>query len=253
MKRLVHSFVTISLIVLSLSIAEAMKDKPLVMYLPFEEGQGDTTKDLSGNNPPGKLLAGAKWTKNGKFGNAIKFDGTASYVEFDDNDILDPKKVTFTMWLNMNSFVGNPVLLSHSQNEAGWYIQNTEAGEIWMCLPEPGNDHCIKTANLKMKLGKFQHLAITFDRKKIKYYLDGELLDEIKLDFTIINRAGTLRVGRWGNGCCFTNGIIDEVAIYSAVLTKEEIQLDMEGELLAVDPTAELAITWGFIKQNTGY
>jgi len=197
MKRLVHSFVTISLIVLSLSIAEAMKDKPLVMYLPFEEGQG--------------------------------------------------------MWLNMNSFVGNPVLLSHSQNEAGWYIQNTEAGEIWMCLPEPGNDHCIKAANLKMKSGKFQHLAITFDRKKIKYYLDGELLDEIKLDFTIINRAGMLRVGRWGNGCCFTNGIIDEIAIYSAVLTKEEIQLDMEGELLAVDPTAELAITWGFIKQNTGY
>ena len=44
-----------------------------------------------------------------------------------------------------------------------------------------------------------------------------------------------------------------KVAIYSAVLTKEEIQLDMEGELLAVDPTAELAITWGFIKQNTGY
>ena len=163
-----------------------------------------------------------------------------------------PKKVTFEMWLNLDSFVGNPVLLSHSQNEAGWYIQTNESGQVWMCLPEPGNDHCLLTTNLTLELGKFQHLACTFDREEIKYYLDGELKDTIPLDFTIINRAGTLRVGRWGNGCCFTDGIIDDVAIYSAVLTKDEIQKDMEEcpIPLAVDSAGNLATTWGFIKRN---
>lgn len=218
--------------------------------LPFEEGAGDTTEDASGNNSPGKLLDGTAWTDKGKFGNAIEFDGTG-YVEFEDNDILDPKKVMFEMWLNLDSFAGSPVLLSHSQNEAGWYIQTNEAGQVWMCLPEPGNDHCLLTQNLTLELGKFQHLAITFDREEIKYYLDGELLDTIPLDFTIINRAGTLRVGRWGNGCCFTDGIIDEVAVYSAVLTKEEIQEDMKKSVLfAVDPAGKLTTTWGFIKRN---
>lgn len=35
--------------------AMAIQDKTLVMYLPFEEGKGDETKDISGNNNVGKI------------------------------------------------------------------------------------------------------------------------------------------------------------------------------------------------------
>jgi hypothetical protein len=45
----------------------------------FDEGQDKTTDDFSGNNNNGELMNNAKWG-NGKFGNALIFDGASSYV-----------------------------------------------------------------------------------------------------------------------------------------------------------------------------
>ena len=228
--------------------SEAIEDKSLVLYCPFEEGSGNETLDKTGNNKPGILQGGAKWEK-GQIGNAISFNGKDAYVEMPDNDILDPEEITVEMWVRPNGFADDPVLFSHSQNDAGWYVQANTAGNVWLCLPEPGGDHCHLTTSLTLGIDKFQHLAITYDKKNIKYYLDGELEDTIPETTSITNRAGPLRFGTWGQLGWWFDGTLDEVAIYSRALTEEEINKDMkEGIISNVSPLSKLTTIWGSIK-----
>ena len=51
----------------------------LVAYWTFDEGSGDTVIDSTGNGNDGTLM-GAQWGE-GKFGNALEFNGADQYVE----------------------------------------------------------------------------------------------------------------------------------------------------------------------------
>ena len=52
----------------------------LVAAYSFNEGSGSTVTDLSGNNLTGTIV-GATWTTQGKYGNALSFNGSSSYVD----------------------------------------------------------------------------------------------------------------------------------------------------------------------------
>jgi hypothetical protein len=55
----------------------------LVGAWTFEEGAGTTTADISGNGHDA-LLSGASWTTNGRYGNALLFDGINDLVTIGD-------------------------------------------------------------------------------------------------------------------------------------------------------------------------
>ena len=56
----------------------------LVVYLPFDEGTGQKTKDASGNKRDGILEGSLKWEK-GKFGQALRFtSGKGTWVKVED-------------------------------------------------------------------------------------------------------------------------------------------------------------------------
>src|SRR5262245_928986 len=52
----------------------------LVAAYSFNAGTGSTVTDVSGNNITG-TIAGATWTTAGKYGSALTFNGTSSYVD----------------------------------------------------------------------------------------------------------------------------------------------------------------------------
>ena len=55
----------------------------LVAAYAFQEGGGTTTADASGNGNPG-AIGTATWTTQGKFGNALSFNGTNAKVTIPD-------------------------------------------------------------------------------------------------------------------------------------------------------------------------
>ena len=83
--------------------------KSPVLDLHFDEGYGETAYDSSIYNNDATLYPGtggtntatsAMWTKNGKLGQAIEFDGTDDYVEISEKSeldvgALDPMTVSF--------------------------------------------------------------------------------------------------------------------------------------------------------------
>ncbi len=60
----------------------------LVAAYGFEEGSGSTAADASGLGHTGQI-SGATWTSNGRFGNALQFDGVNDFVTVADSNYLD--------------------------------------------------------------------------------------------------------------------------------------------------------------------
>ena len=52
--------------------SDAAEDKNLVLYLSFDEGNGNAVKDLSGSRNDGVINGKVKWV-NGKENNALEF------------------------------------------------------------------------------------------------------------------------------------------------------------------------------------
>ena len=63
-------------------------DKSLVLYLSFDEGNGDDAADGSVYGHDGELIKGPTWV-DGQFGKALEFDGTkGQHVMVPINDTL---------------------------------------------------------------------------------------------------------------------------------------------------------------------
>ena len=71
----------------------------LVAAYAFDEGTGLTTADSSGNGLTG-TINGATWTSAAKYGNALSFDGTSSYVDLGNPAALKiTGSMTWSAWV----------------------------------------------------------------------------------------------------------------------------------------------------------
>src|SRR5262249_14410311 len=72
----------------------------LVAAYGFNDGGGATAVDSSGNGNAG-TLNGASWTTAGRFGGALSFNGTTSWVTVPDSAPLDlTTGMTLEAWVN---------------------------------------------------------------------------------------------------------------------------------------------------------
>ena len=97
-------------------------------------------------------------------------------------------------------------------------------------------------------MGEWTHLAVTFDGKTVKLYINGEVDFEGVLSGKITSRGmDPLYIGRFTEGDPETpDGVIDEVRI-SNVAIKEA----MDGLAQApVQPLNKIATTWGSLRSG---
>ena len=89
--------------------ASASGTSGLVASFGFEEGNGITTADASGNGNDGTLV-GPAWT-GGYFGNALSLDGSDDYVQVADHSTLDmTSEFTIAVWIYPQSLAGNQTI-----------------------------------------------------------------------------------------------------------------------------------------------
>src|SRR5262245_24176096 len=98
----------------------------LVGAYAFDEGSGTTVADLSGNGNTG-TLNGATWTTAGRFGKALAFNGTSSYV-----DLGNPASLRITGSMTWSGWVyatGNPPddgsIVAKSNAQGGWQLKSS--------------------------------------------------------------------------------------------------------------------------------
>lgn len=246
---------TILLLIIVLSISynawAINDDKDLMLYLPFDEGNGDVAMDASGNDLEA-TLNGATWSKDGQIGGCVHIPDTEKYVEIDSVPELDiTDEITIQAWFFPEQNQGDSNLMGRRTpaNVGGyvlqWSSQFTGAPQIETWIHIGGFQGTRNKQTIKPELNKWFHVSSTYDGKVIRQYINGELDVEFDSpDGNITSVDIVFRIGKSQTGLAGAVGFVDEVSIYKRALTQDEVKSDMEnGVFFDVSPGGKLATT----------
>lgn len=171
--------------------------------------------------------------------------GTAqkSNIEIPWAPELNPEGAfTTECWARATSWgTGSRCFLSSFQNyNAGWWFRQ-ESGSTprWLYVHDGGTGAYMAAGAITKN--EWTHLAVTYDGTTVRFYANGvEKWTATPATALHPNGSGSLRIGgESGTGDEFFDGNVDEVAIYSKVLTVDQLKLHYEvGRTnIAVPPT----------------
>ena len=239
----------VGLIVLSLmfaGIGNAEFDLKTVagMWL-FDEGKGDTAVDSSENGKDGELVNGPKWTKDGKFGAALEFDGNESKGHVVVGNLGLAGAVTLVLWANPSDAADDDRLISNISGPTNPAFTTRFQGgavEVWSSAWKP--------VIPDFDDNKWGHYAFVFDGEgNVTGYYNGKEGDTVADSYTFTEIGiGANFLDQWGQ---YFSGQFDEIAFFSVALTADDIEILVTKGLksaLAVYPASKLATTWANIK-----
>ena len=259
MKRLFSCAVLIALMLITAGYATADLAEGLVVFFTFDNVNGKTIVDDSGNGLDADIIANTEIVK-GKYGDAIRItkEGPDCVNVPAADELKIEGEITMAAWINQDAWSNNSQWFDKNCHNGGEHTSYGigvfgDGASFNMFL---GSDANRQTLNKPHALdAKTWHYVVgTYDGATMKVYVDGELAVEQaqKFNFTGTNDQD-LRIGcsKDRPQYTFENGSIDEAAIWRRALSEDEINEAMNGGLLAVSPLDKTATTWGSIKSRT--
>lgn len=201
-------------------------DSLLVGYWPFHENASDETGNGNNGTVHGALLT------TDRFGNensAYYFDGIDDYIDCGTNSVLDiTENITVCAWVKSNSYTD--VVATKWKTESGWEGSWNLSLHHFSVSHDGWNPVGI-TANDSININEFNCIvgSYDYDNDTLRIYVNGLPSNQGKgIGGNIFASNAKLLLGarRWyANGYheSYFEGVIDEVRIYSRVLTPEEI------------------------------
>jgi len=254
-------FVGLIALFLFASFVSADLEDGLVLYMPFDEGKGDVTKDLSPNGFEG-TITDPEWGE-GKFGSALMFDSSERFVEIPFADPFDIKDgITMAAWVTANlpfSPEWKVILNAKKSGQGPWGLQSRSVGNL-ETFYDVGGVRVWTSSLSAMEPDVFHHVAGTYDSEDgFKVYFDGVLEPNGANGGNIATRGlldtppnEVITIGHnYNDANRYWDGAIDEVVIYNRALSEDEMSQLADVPLIgqAVNPEAKLAATWGKIKK----
>ena len=229
----------------------------------FDEGKGDIAKDSTENEHDGEFVNDLQWVE-GKFGDALEFDGTG-YIDLGNDESLQfDGSVTIVYWAKpANVAAGRQNTVCKSYGGEGCLTQEVDGTQSFYWGDCGGN--CEPYVEVQRPPGgtivdgQWMHIAHVrdVDKRQYRMYKDGEVVAS-----GVWNKCGAHPCGDSkpselnlfiGHGYAGKyRGILDEVAIIGAVVTEDDIQKIMDNgfdELADVAPSGKLATTWAKLKR----
>ena len=220
----------------------------LIARWPLDEGSGNVVQDVIGGND-GKRVGGPEWVV-AKFENGLKFNKkTGQYVEIPGADELEPTdSLTVMAWVNVNSSAGRQEIFCYADS----YDILINNG-VFKTYIHQGGAFPRAPGKTPVETNRWYFLAMTYDGKDLKLYVNGKLDGSAKLPGGIQFLTLPLRFSNnpaapneaWG-----ISGILDEVELWDKPMTEEEIMEAYESPLyfLSVSSKGKLTTIWGRIK-----
>jgi hypothetical protein len=204
----------------------------LVAAYGFNEGANTTVADSSGSGNNG-TASNTTWSTAGKFGNALSFNGTSSWVTVADASSLDlTNGMTLEAWVRPTALGATWRCVIFKERPGGivysLYANEDTAkpiGQVYVA----GEQNALGSVTLP--LNAWTHLAVTFDGTTLRLYVNGALAGSKAVTGSMAASTGVLRIG--GNAIWpeFFAGLIDEVRVYNRALSATEIGADMNAPL----------------------
>lgn len=182
-------------------------------------GEGDATDSLQQHHgaPEGSLTFAS-----GQAGRGFVFNGSDAAVAL--GNWFDLQQFTLSLWVNPA-----PIQVPHADlldnNHTGsrsWVFQRANTADVTDWLWHAGPD-----AELFFKLAtnRWQHVVLAGDTNRVsRLYLDGQFAGAVTNNSAILyDGTQFLRLGRWGAGGRYFNGMVDELMIFDRPLAADEV------------------------------
>ncbi len=251
MKTITMAFVLTLLVgLLALPILAPAVEEGLVGYWAFEETEGDTASDLSGNGHDGTLM-GDPQRVEGYFGGGLEFNQTGDEVNVPYHADLNQETFTICAWANVDPSGANhrAVLSGRDDGPQRGYIFYAVPNNTWQFWTGGGGWNSVQGPAVNPS--NWDHLAGVYADGNQKFYVNGELVGERDSALTV-NSGQEFLIGAGANETTnhnyFFKGMIDEVRIYARVLNVDEIASVMGANPTAVEASDKIAVTWGQLK-----
>jgi hypothetical protein len=215
----------------------------LVAAYSFSEGSGTTVSDTSGNNLKGTIV-GATWVSTGKYGPALSFNGTSSYIDLGNPTALQfTGSMTVEAWVNASANPADDGQIVAKSDGTGWQFKTTPdtgAETFGMAVSSGPGSNIQRYSTTVRSLNVWYHVAGVYDAvaQTLSTYVNG-VLDNGILKGVVpgsqFNQSVNVNIGRRTGGYYF-KGLIDEVRIYNRALSQPEIQNDMNTPIGAGAP-----------------
>ncbi|MEU1385856.1 MULTISPECIES: LamG-like jellyroll fold domain-containing protein [unclassified Nonomuraea] len=197
----------------------------LVAAYGMNAGTGTAVADASGNGNNGTLTA-ATWTA-GRYGQALSFDGTSSWVTVADSSSLRlTNGMTLEAWVRPSSVTGwRTVLMKEFGADLAYAIMGSGGSGPAAFIYTSSGANAPAASNLP--LNTWSHVAATYDGSTLRMFVNGT---QVATNPTVGNlRTGTspLRIGGNSGSGDYFSGLIDEVRVYNKALTAAQITTDM--------------------------
>jgi hypothetical protein len=205
-------------------------DQGLVAYYSLN----GNANDASGNGHNGTVYGNTTFVA-GKLGNAAYFDGSGDFIQINPNYNADLTNhpVTFASWVKVTqfpSFGGNvdaPFIDNDVHQIPNRFLAYKAANGTLGIMYQASTEVNVSTTVFKenLSLNTWYHIAVTLDGQKLRFYIDGSLVNEANLSYTqIYTWNGTMYIGGDGRLGRYLTGYLDEIRVYNRALSGAEIQ-----------------------------
>ena len=207
-----------------------LRDFRLAAYWKLDETEGSIAHDSSGNNHNGTLTGSPQWVV-GHIGGALQFNGTTDYVST-PNINLTSNTVTITAWVrrsgDQTGWAG--IVFQRTTAACGMGFSGNATNQLqynWNDAPATYNF----VSGLTVPNNEWAFVALVIEPSRGTLYLN----DTSSIN-AVANPAvtlGVINIGQDPYGGRLVNGTIDDVRIYTVVLSAAQIQQLRNG----MDPT----------------
>ena len=244
--------------ILAVSLSYAVEEDDILVYYSFDKLSGNKVPDDSDNGNEAELV-GKGSLVDGAFNKAIHLNG--GVVQMAQNDFIVPigekGEITMEAWFYLNQHASYDGIISIEAAAAGCCEFRTMVNPNFNPFWDAGHHADKSLADYKFELKEWYHYVLVADGKDGKIYVNGDFIGEQPENFKWPKfKEAAIYIGAGENPGLHKveDAIIDEVVIYAAALTEEEVRASMELSVpgvLAVEAREKLAVTWGELK--TGF
>jgi tetratricopeptide (TPR) repeat protein len=202
----------------------------MVAWWEFEQSEGNTIPDSSGNGLDGNFVGDAHIVSDPERGNVLKLDGDGDYVDCGSDPAFNiTGSITVAAWIKVNaSSEPRHMILGSS---AWCLFKKEEENTIkFLCngvrTRGGGHNQSEVVGITKVNDGGWHHVAAVYDGTRMYLYMDGRFETPRAVWGSIDTNHGPVYIG--GNDSPTLihtwNGLIDDVRIYSYALSEAEIK-----------------------------
>ncbi|HUX35760.1 MAG TPA: LamG domain-containing protein, partial [Candidatus Paceibacterota bacterium] len=218
-----------------LNLSPLFSSNGLVGYWKFDEGQGTSTQDSSGNGNTGTLSASPPGWVSGKVGDALQFNGSTNNVAMANNITLN-SNFTISFWFDPTANAGGydchrPQIISKHSSSActtdswgvGYSYHATSGYYDKKITVNWGNGTNWNTflSSQQIPQNKWTYVVWVMNSGVSYLYINGVLDSTVSTPNMVLSNSYTLLFGKVEN--IYYTGLSDDIRIYNRALSAAEI------------------------------